>query len=84
MNMSWQIYMLRCRDRSLYTGITKDIDKRLRQHQTGNGSKYVKTRRPAELVYIEPSESRSTALKREAQIKKLSRAAKWELIRNQP
>lgn len=76
----WFVYILRCRDSSYYCGITKDIQKRLKQHNRGKGSKYVASRSPAKVVYIEPSENRSTASKRECAIKKLTRAEKEAII----
>jgi len=73
--------MLRCSDTTLYTGITKDIAKRLKEHnESDKGAKYTKIRRPVELVYQEEAADRSSASKREHLIKKLSRAQKLELI----
>ena len=74
------VYMLRCSDDSLYTGWTSDIKKRLSTHNCGRGAKYTRSRLPVVLVYAEMVDSRSEALKREAAIKKLTRAAKLELI----
>ena len=74
------VYMLRCSDGSLYTGITNDIEKRLRAHNNGTASKYTRARRPVELVYHEAAEDRSAALRREIQIKALDRKAKLRLI----
>ncbi len=79
--MSYFVYILRCADATLYTGITTDIKRRVEEHNSSQkGAKYTKLRRPVELVYSEESENRSTALKREYAIKKLSRAEKLELI----
>lgn len=79
--MSYFVYILECRDRSLYTGITKDITKRLDEHNTKtSGAKYTKARRPVKVVYQEPSVNRSTASKREYEIKKLTRLKKLELV----
>lgn len=79
--MSYFVYMLRCSDTTLYTGITKDIAKRLKEHnESDKGAKYTKIRRPVELVYQEEAADRSSASKREHLIKKLSRAQKLELI----
>ncbi len=64
------VYMLRCRDGSLYTGQTNDLEARLRQHTEGTGAKYVRGRRPVELVYVEEAGSRSEALKREYALRK--------------
>ena len=79
--MAWTVYILKCRDDSLYTGITNDLSRRLTAHDQGSASRYTRSRLPVELAWSEPSADRSTALKREAEIKKLSRSAKMELIR---
>jgi len=78
----WFIYILRCADNSLYTGITLDVDKRLDQHNgiDKNGAKYTKARRPVQLVYQETSDSRSEACKRECAIKSLCKSEKESLI----
>jgi putative endonuclease len=80
----WFIYMLRCADNSLYTGITLDVNKRLDQHNgiDKNGAKYTKARRPVKLVYKEISYSRSDACKREYAIKSLNKSDKESLIRS--
>ena len=73
--------MLCCADRSLYTGITTDLERRLQQHNSGRaGAKYTKARRPVKLVYSESAEGRSQAAKRESELKKLTRAQKLQLI----
>jgi predicted GIY-YIG superfamily endonuclease len=77
---SWLLYMLRCADGSLYTGITTDLARRVRQHGEGRASKYTRSRRPLRLVYREDQPSRSAALKRELAIKALSRRNKQALI----
>lgn len=77
---SWYIYMLRCKDQSLYVGITNDVMKRVNAHNRGKGSKFVRSRLPAMLVYQETAEDESDAKKREAEIKKLSKTQKEELI----
>jgi putative endonuclease len=77
----WWVYILRCSDRTLYTGITNDLKGRLAAHRDGSASKYTRARRPVQLVYQEPHPDRSSAAKREAAIKKLSRSAKLALIR---
>ena len=79
--MIWTVYILRCRDDSLYTGITNDLERRLAAHECGTASRYTRSRRPVELAWSEPSTDRSAALKREAAIKKMRRPAKMELIR---
>ena len=72
--------MLKCADGSLYTGYTNDLQKRVGVHNSGRGAKYTKSRLPVRLVYSEEHESKSSALKREAEIKKLTRAQKEKLI----
>lgn len=76
----WLVYLLRCRDGSLYTGITNDLPKRLEAHAAGKASKYTRSRLPVRLAYSEPQRSKSAALKREAAIKKLSRKGKLLLV----
>ena len=77
---NWQVYIIRCTDDSLYTGITLDIDRRMREHGGARGARYFRGRRPWQLVYLEDGHTRSSASRREASIKKLSRAAKLRLI----
>ena len=79
-NSGWLVYLLRCRDGSLYTGITNDLPKRLKVHAAGRASRYTRSRLPVSLAYTEPQPSKSRALKREAAIKKLSRRQKDILI----
>lgn len=76
----WQLYILRCGDGTLYTGITNDLPHRLAMHRSGKGAKYTRGRGPLELVYQEECDSYSQALKREHQVKKLSRPQKLTLI----
>ena len=76
------VYMLRCRDGSLYTGWTNDLEKRLKAHNSGVASKYTRTRLPAELVYFEEWESKEAAMSREWHIKQLTRDEKLKLIKN--
>jgi putative endonuclease len=76
----WSLYILECRDGSLYTGVTNDIDRRFLAHQEGKASRYTRTRRPVVLVYREECGSRSQALSRECAVKSLSRPRKNELI----
>nr|WP_258238988.1 GIY-YIG nuclease family protein [Arcobacter sp. F155] len=79
--MSYFVYILECSDKSLYTGITTDVKKRLDEHNTSEkGAKYTKARRPVTLIYFEKSENRSSASKREYEIKKLSRTRKLQLV----
>ena len=74
------MYIVRCADGTLYTGYARDPEKRAKTHNTGRGAKYTATRRPVSLVYAEPCESRGDALKREYQLKCLSRPEKEKLI----
>ncbi len=77
----YYVYILECSDKTLYTGWAGDVEKRIREHNNGKaGAKYTKPRRPVRLVYIEEAASLSEALKREAGIKRLSRAEKLLLI----
>lgn len=78
--LGWYVYMLRCGDGSLYTGSTTDVQKRLAVHRSGKGAKYTRSRPPVELVYTEAAADRSAAFRREASIKKLTRAEKLKLI----
>lgn len=80
MEQIWKLYMLRCRDGSFYTGITTDVQKRLAAHNAGKGAKYTRGRGPLELVYSEDCGDHSAALKRELEIKALSREEKMKLI----
>lgn len=78
--MSWFVYILKCSDDSLYTGITNNKERRLLQHNKGKASKYTRVRLPVEMVYSEPSEDRSLASKREWAIKQLTKKQKLKLI----
>lgn len=79
---NWYTYIVLCKDQTLYTGIAKDLEKRLEEHNGGkNGAKYTRMRRPVKLVYREEFHSRSEASKREHQLKKMDRASKLELTR---
>ena len=80
MEHTWYLYILRCRDGSLYTGITTDVEKRLEAHRSGRGAKYTRGRGPLELVYREECGTHSDALKREIEIKRLTREQKQALI----
>ena len=75
-------YILECADGTFYTGWTTDLERRLKMHNAGQGAKYTRLRRPVKLVYIEPAESRSAALKRELALKRLPRARKKLLVTN--
>ena len=74
------VYIVKCKDDSLYTGWTNDIDKRLEAHNSGKGSKYTRGRVPVVLVHLETFDTKGSAMKREHEIKQLSRSKKWELI----
>ena len=80
MEIIWYLYILRCGDGTLYTGITTDVEKRLEVHRSGKGAKYTRGRAPLELVYREECGSHSDALKRESAIKKLTRIQKETII----
>ena len=74
------IYIVRCKDGSLYTGYAKDIEQRVAKHNSGQGAKYTKIRRPVELVYQEVFDTKSEAMKREYEIKTFTREKKLQLI----
>jgi putative endonuclease len=76
----YSVYILRCRDKTYYTGITNDLPRRIKQHNTGTGAKYTRGRSPVKLVYKEEGLTKSEALKREHEIKQLSRAEKIALL----
>lgn len=76
----WAVYVLECGDGSLYTGSSNDVGRRLATHASGKGARYTRSRLPVKLVFAEPVEDRSAALKREAALKKLSRSEKLALI----
>lgn len=77
---AWWVYVVRCADRSLYTGVTTDVGRRVQQHNAGTASKYTRSRLPVRLAYRERAAGRGEALQREAAIKRLSRQAKERLI----
>lgn len=79
MDRGWCVYILRCKDGSLYTGVTNDFAARLSAHRSGKGARYTRGRGPLWPVYCEPCEGRSEALKRERAVKALTRAAKLAL-----
>ncbi len=76
----WAVYIVRCADSSLYTGIAKNVEERINLHNAGRGAKYTRSRRPVELVYFESVDNRATALRRELAIKRLERDDKKKLI----
>jgi putative endonuclease len=83
--MNWYIYILRCADNSLYTGVTTDVSRRVEEHTRGLvGAKYTRAKRPVTLVYAEATDTRSHALIRESAIKKLPKTEKERLIATSP
>lgn len=76
----WRVYLLRCRDGSLYAGATVDLGRRLALHAAGRGARYTRSRLPVELVWEEPASGRGAALSREAAVKRLTRAQKLALL----
>ena len=78
--MDWKVYIVKCSDKTFYTGITNNIKLRLETHNLGKGAKYTKSRLPVILVYLERVEDKSNALRREIEIKKLNRSQKINLI----
>lgn len=78
---AWFVYIVRCADGSLYTGITKEVKRRCQQHNAGTASRYTRGRRPVKLVYQEVRPNQSSALKREAAIKAMTRRDKLAMIR---
>ena len=77
------VYILKCKDGTLYTGITTDLERRLAEHASGKGAKYTRSRKAGRIVYSEKKRNRSTASKREHQIKSWTRAQKLALIKTQ-
>ncbi len=78
--MPWFVYMVRCRDDSLYTGITNDLARRVAAHSAGRGARYTRSRRPVTLVYSRRARDKASALRAEWRLKQLSRAEKLSLI----
>ena len=76
----WYVYCLRCKDGSIYTGITNDLKQRINRHNQGKGSKYTASRRPVKLVYQEKHPDNSSALKRESYLKGLDKNQKEEMV----
>jgi len=83
MPLSFFVYILLCCDGSFYTGYTKDLDARTKQHENGKGAKYTRAHKPKKVVYFELFDTRSKAMKREREIKKLSRQQKNNLVNSQ-
>jgi predicted GIY-YIG superfamily endonuclease len=82
LNNAWFVYIVRCADGTLYTGITNDLNRRCEQHNAGTASRYTRSRLPVELVYQDAQDNRSVATKRELEIKALSRQEKEALIQS--
>ena len=80
MESDHHVYVLECADGSLYTGYTTDLERRVAEHDAGEGAKYTRGRTPVELVHAEPFDSKSAAMRREYEIKGLSRAEKERLV----
>lgn len=80
---TWRVYILRCGDGTLYTGIALDLPRRIEAHQRGTGAKYTRSRRPVALAYEEAQSDRSSALKREAALRRMGRVGKLALIASQ-
>ena len=78
--MNWTVYIIESSDKSYYTGITTDIERRFKQHTDGSGAKFFNGRTPTKVVYIEDGHSQSSASKREAEIKGLTKIEKQQLI----
>jgi len=78
---TWVVYLVRCSDGSLYTGITNDVDKRLAAHNAGTGAKYTRSRLPVQLAYVEMAADRAKASSRESQLKRLTKNQKEQLVK---
>lgn len=78
---SWHVYFVRCRDGSLYAGMTNDLARRVAAHNAGTAAAYTRSRRPVRLVWSEPASTRGAALSREASLKRLARPEKLALVR---
>ena len=76
----WFLYIAQCSDDTFYTGISNDLKKRLKEHNSGKGSKYTRARLPVAFVYTEEFDNRSQASKREAEVKRLNRTQKEQLV----
>jgi putative endonuclease len=80
MNRRWTVYILRCGDGTLYTGISNDLERRVAAHQNGTGARYTRGRRPVRVVLAESAADRGAALRREAEIRRMTRERKMELV----
>jgi putative endonuclease len=76
----WYVYILKCKDGKLYTGITTDLDRRVSEHNAGKGGQFTRGRTPVKMVYSEKAKDRSFASKREIEIKRLTRSEKMNVI----
>ena len=77
---NWLVYVLRCEDDSLYTGVTTNLKRRVKEHNSGNGAKYTRSRTPVSAEYVELGHDQSSALSREAKIKSMSKSQKEKLV----
>jgi putative endonuclease len=77
----WYVYIMKCNDNSFYTGISIDVEKRLKRHNSSKGARYTRVRRPVELLYTEQFDTKTEAIQREIQIKDFSRQNKIQLIK---
>jgi putative endonuclease len=80
-DLLYSVYILKCKDGSLYTGISKNVEERIKTHNQGKGAKYTKSRRPVKLKYFEKGFSHGSAIKREVEIKRMSKSKKVKLIK---
>ncbi len=80
---NWLVYILRCKDGSLYTGVTNNIERRIKMHDNGSASRYTRVRLPVKLIYHQSGMTRSQALIRECAIKKMTKQGKEQLIQSQ-
>jgi putative endonuclease len=80
----WFVYIVRCADRSLYTGVTTDAARRVAEHNDGRGARYTRSRAPVSLVYVESVEDRGAALRREHEIKRMTVEGKQRLCAKKP
>ncbi len=80
-NQNWHLYLVRCADDTIYTGISIDVEARVTKHNSGRGAKYTSTRLPVRLIYSESKPDRISAMKREVQVKRWSRKMKEDLVK---
>ena len=80
-NQIWHLYLVRCADDTIYTGISIDVEARIEKHNSGRGAKYTQTRLPVRLIYSESQPDRVSAMKREVQVKRWSRKMKEDLVK---